>query len=166
MLLVFDLATALSDPTTLDGRGVMDPYACVAEVEFAAFDGVEHVLVMGNADREPIDDDPNALGPGQLGRWSLPAARWETRVSLAEPAGILMPLGTHAVSFYEHPKLIHVTTGKVVHCWTEFRTGRHRSSYGVLPLQGEEATPPLALDPLRSRFAVADATGVTAIELG
>jgi hypothetical protein len=46
MLMVFDLEAALEDATTLDGRGVMDPYACVAEVEFAAFDGSQHVLVM------------------------------------------------------------------------------------------------------------------------
>jgi len=87
-------------------------------------------------------------------------------VNLAEPAGILRPLGTHAISFYDHPKLIDVTTGEVVHRWTEFRTGRHRSSCGLTPLQGHDATPPPALDPLRSRFAVADATGITAIQLG
>jgi len=58
-------------------------------VEFAAFDRAEHVLVMGNADGEPIDEDTDALGPGQLGRWSLPDTHWETRVNLAEPPGIL-----------------------------------------------------------------------------
>jgi hypothetical protein len=75
-------------------------------------------------------------------------------------------MGTHTLGFYEHPKLIEVTTGTIVHRWPEFGTGRHRSSYRVTPLQGDDATPPLALDPLRRRFAVGDATGVTAIQLG
>jgi hypothetical protein len=75
-------------------------------------------------------------------------------------------MGTHAMSFYEHPKLIDITTGEVVQRWTEFHTGRHRSSYRLTPLQGDDATPRLALEPQRHRFAVADATGVTAIQLG
>jgi hypothetical protein len=166
VLLVFDLQAVLSDPTTLDGHGVMDPTACAAEVEFAAFDGNHHLLVMGSAEAEQFDDDPEALGQSQLGRWSLEYGRWETRVSLAEPVGILMPMGTHAIGFYEHPKLIDVTTGDISHRWTDLRTGRHGGSYGVVPPQGENATPPLALDPLKSRFAVADATGVAAIQLG
>lgn len=166
LLLVFDLEMALRDPATLDGRGVMDSHSYVAEVEFAAFDGNEHLLVMGSTEGEVFDEDPDALGPGQLGRWSLRDAGWETRSRLAQPAGILMPMATHALSFYEHPKLIEVATGQVVHRWTEFRTGRHRRSFGVQIAQGDDATPALALDPLRRRFAVADATGLTAIQLG
>jgi hypothetical protein len=121
---------------------------------------------MGSTEGEVFDEDPGALGPGQLGRWSLRDAGWETRARLAEPAGILMPMATHALSFYEHPKLIEVATGQVVHRWTEFRTGRHRRSFGVQIAQGDDATPALALDPLRCRFAVADATAVTAIQFG
>lgn len=166
MLHVFDLQAALDDPVTLDGRGVMEPYSCDAEVEYAAFDGNEHVLVMGSTEGEQLENDPEALGQGQLGRWSLRDQRWETRVSVGEPVGILMPMGKHAVGFYEHPKLINSTTGEIILRWTEFRTGRHRSSYRIAPLQGEDATPALALDPLKSRFAVADATGVTAVQLG
>jgi hypothetical protein len=134
-------------------------------VEFATFDGSAQLLVMGSIEEAVLGDDPAALGPGELGRWSLLDARWESR-SLAEPAGIMMPMATHAVSFYEHPKLIEIATGKAVHRWTELRTGRHRRSFGVQPAKGDDATPALALDPLRRRFAVADATGVTAIQLG
>jgi len=166
MLLVFDLEAALRDPATLDGRGMMGARSYVAEVEFAAFDGAEHLLVMGSTEGEVFDEDPDALGPGELGRWSFRDAGWESRVRLPEPAGILMPMATHAVSFYEHPKLIEVATGQVVHRWTEFRTGRHRRSFGFQTAAGDDATPALALDPVRRRFAVADATGVTAIQLG
>jgi hypothetical protein len=109
MLMVFDLEAALEDATTLDGRGVMDPYACVGEVEFAAFDGSQHVLVMWAAlMASQLARTRRCGGPGQLGRWSLPQSRWETRVPLTEPAGILMPLGPYVVSFYHHPKLIVV----------------------------------------------------------
>ena len=162
MLLVFDLQAALRDPATLDGRGVMNPYACVAEVEFAAFDGNDHVLVMGSSDGEPIDDDPNALGPGQLGRWSLRDTHWETRVTLAEPAGILMPMGAHAIGFYEHPKLIDTRTGQIVHRWPEISSGSQNSSI----VWGIDKVPPIALDPAQRRFAVAGEESITVVQLG
>lgn len=100
---------------------------------------------MGSADSELFDEESDGLAPVDLGRWSLRDRRWESRTRLAEPAGILMPMGQSRVGFYEHPKLIDVSSCEIVHRWTEFNTGRHQHSYRAQPLEGPNATPPLAL---------------------
>ena len=136
------------------------------EVEAASFDGDDHVLVATSPDSELLDyDDMKGLGQSELGRWSLAERRWVTRAPLAGPAGLLMPLGDFALGFYDHPKLLEVATGRVVKEWREIASGKQLTSYSVEPPVGEDRTPGIAFDPIGKRFAVADARGITVIQL-
>ena len=67
----------------------------------------------------------------------------------------------HAVGFYEHPKLIHLPSGRVRHRWSDLDTGRELSSIALQ--RGPQ--PPLALDPRHHRFAVATGEGIAVISL-
>jgi len=138
------------------------------EVGAAGFDGNDDVLVATLEDSELFDDDKDSKGLGlsQLGRWSLVERRWVTRAPLSGPAGLLMPMGEFAVTFYDHPKLLEVATGKVLHEWSDIHSGKQKTSYGTKPLVGEDRTPPIASDPAGRRFGIADARGVTAVHLG
>lgn len=78
-----------------------------------------------------------------------------------EPIGTIMPLGASlVVSFYEHPKVIDITTGQVIWRMPELKTGLQQGS--IIPHISKP--PPLALDPERQRFAVATDEGVTVVQ--
>jgi hypothetical protein len=73
-----------------------------------------------------------------------------SEVRLEQPGGVLMPLDDHVVSFFNHPRVIEIATGKVVHCWDDVLCGnRHGSIFHHL-----KSLPKIALDPKRRRFAV------------
>lgn len=73
-----------------------------------------------------------------------------------------MPLdATRAVSFYDHPKLVDLSSGRVLARWPALSTGRQTSGiiHHLAPL------PPLALDPVHRRFAVAGDGSITVVQL-
>jgi hypothetical protein len=74
-----------------------------------------------------------------------------------------MPPGEFAVGFFEHPKLIELKAGRIVHRWEELAGGRQNSSI----IWGQESRiPATALDPANRRFAVAGVDAITVIQLG
>ena len=73
-----------------------------------------------------------------------------------------MALGDLAISFYEHPKLLDLATGKVLRRWPELQSGLQNSSI----IHHHDPPPPIALDPLNRRFAIANSEAITVIQLG
>jgi hypothetical protein len=163
---VFDLAEAIRDPRSLDGRGLLDGYQVAnAEVEAAVFLDAEHVLVTMSFDEDVLDEeaDDASLGPKEAGIWSLADSKWVTRTSLTERTGTVMSLGGPFVGFYEHPRLFASGDGSVVGRWDDLVSGRQTSS--IIAGETKSTLPPLALDPLRCRFAVAGPESVTLVSL-
>jgi hypothetical protein len=168
-LCVFDVDEALKRPAVLDQYGSVDERDehnlagwGDEDVGSAAFSGSDH-LVLANAEERP-DEDAEAgfrLHPNRIGLYSLSARRLVSVASLDEVAGTLMPVGEHAVGFYEYPKLIEIASGDVVHRWEELKSGRQSSS--LIHYVGK--IPPLALDPAKTRFAVASGEAITVIQL-
>jgi hypothetical protein len=73
-----------------------------------------------------------------------------------------MPVGSkYVVGFFDHPKLIEVSTGRVLCRWPELKTGQQASSI----MWHKPLPPPLALDANSGRFAVADEKHITVITL-
>lgn len=72
---------------------------------------------------------------------------------LPEPIGRMMPLDDdHIVAFYDHPRLIQVSTGRVLARWEDLDPGIERASPSVsMPVP---SAPFLAMDPEHQRFAV------------
>ena len=159
---VFDLAGALTDPAVLDGRGVLPLNPGIdAEVASACWlDGDRLAVATGE---EFLDDDETpALGPRQLGVWSLSARRWIHRSRVDFPIGTLIARGDTVVSLYGHPRLIDVTTGAVMAEWPTVEVPRRDGSYGVPHIP----TPVVALHPDGTRLAVAQPESIAIIHLG
>ena len=151
---LFDIAQALQSPESLDRTWNGDlSSANVGEIHTAAFNGPDLIVFAGEVEEEEII---------RLGSYSIEANAVLTSCVLDSPAGTLMPLGDIVISFYECPKLLDLATGKVLHRWPELSTGSQNSSivYHI------DRVPPIALDPLNRRFAVADSEAITVVQLG
>ncbi len=150
---LFDIALALQTPESLDQNWHSDLInADVREIQSAAFNGPDLIVFGGESEEETPC----------LGVYSIQANSVLTSCGLDSPAGTLMPLGDVAVSFYKNPKLLDLATGKVLIRWPELSTGQQNSSI----VHHIDPVPPIALDPLNQRFAVAESEAITVVELG
>ena len=150
---LFDIAQALQAPENLDqswSGGLSKAY--VGEIHSAAFNGPDLIVFGGETEDETTT---------HLGVYSIQANAILTSCALDFPLGTLMPLGDEAVSFYESPKLLDLTTGQVLHRWSEISTGRQNSSI----VWHIDHVPPIALDLLNLRFAVAGSEAITVVQL-
>ncbi|MFE2098045.1 hypothetical protein [Streptomyces sp. PTD9-10] len=158
---VFDLEATVTDPAALDGPGVlpMEP-GIDAEVESACWlDGDRLVVATGE---EFLDDEElPALGPRELGVWSLAERRWMHRSRVDFTIGTLLAEGGRVVSLHGHPRLIDVTTGVVLAEWPEVAVARREGAYGVTHVP----TPVAALHPDGTRLAVAQTGSIAVIRL-
>ena len=83
---------------------------------------------------------------------------------MPELVGRMMPAGPrHVVSFYDHPKLIEVQTGKVVARWEDLYAGPEQGQPSAM--MRPPGLPALACDPTRRRFAIGSENHVTIVQL-
>jgi hypothetical protein len=164
LVAVYEVPAALSDPTTLD-KCWQPPIN--SDVTAAAFGGDDLLLLVTALGGEAINDEPDdpesALSPGTVGAFDLVANRYVSIAPLEDEAGTIMPLGAgHLIGFYDHPKLIEVATGKVLYRWPDLKTGHQNGSiiWGL-----KSPPPPLALDPLHMRFAVASEELIAVVQV-
>jgi hypothetical protein len=145
---VFNVATALENPASLDGlRLGIDAWA---EESSAVFLDNRRVLVaLEGIDYEAELADRNIGEYGEFRLFDLGAPE-TPRISFPQaPVGTMMVLGEHHVlGLYEHPRLFDIDTGEVVQEWPQIKSGRQFSS---LP---NDDIPPIALDPLNRRCAI------------
>jgi hypothetical protein len=139
---VYDVARAIEQPAYLstDGEKLDLGDAWEGEVEAATFVGNRLVCA--------TSEEPCALA-----LYDLHARRHEGLVVLSEAAGTrLMALDDdHIVLFDGHPRVLRLSTGAIIQCWEDLDGGS-----GV-PAPGDDltdATPCLATDPARGRFAL------------
>jgi len=131
------------------------------EIDSVAFMGNSHLAVSSVSDYFGEEPESGNLLPKQLGIWSLTERIWESKVDLAEASGMLMPWKEWVVSFYDHPKLIELATGRVVQRWDKICSGKQ---LGPIEL-GDPPPPPIATDPIGGRFAVGGSKTVTLVSL-
>jgi hypothetical protein len=154
---IFSVREALQKPGHLDQYNDLEMPAELFEIHAAAFQRSGKILMVGDNGGEPGEEGPYLL------RYNPKDSRIELQVALREVPGTIMPIGDeHLMGFFEHPKLIEISTGKVIQRWPELRSGNQNSSI----IHHIEKLPHLALDPMRNRFAVADKNEITVIELG
>ena len=155
---VFEI-TPTDDGTIRFAKDVV--FSAQNEIDGIAFRGNSHLIVSSVSDYFGEKPQPGSLNPKQLGVWSLNERRWESQVDLSEPTGVMMAWNEWAVSFYGHPKVIELATGTVVHRWDNIYSGKQT---GPIEL-GDPPPPPLAMDPVRGRFAVGGPKTVTLVSL-
>jgi len=150
---LFDLERVLDDPQTLDKTWECDLMAeGVEEIHTATFNGSDLIVFGGDSE----ETNPRLVVFSIHDRKALSSSPLES------PAGTLMALGDLAISFYEHPKLLDLVTGKVLRRWPELQSGLQNSSI----IHHHDPPPPIALDPLNRRFAIANSEAITVIQLG
>ena len=149
---VYEIETALANPETLDQIWQMKLDGVEGEIHSAAFNGTDELIFTADA---RIDQSP------VIGRYSLEEKRITSLSPVNETIGKLMPIGDFAVAFYERPKLVELKTGQVIRSWNDINTGNQNSSI----IGHQEKAPPLALDPVNGRFAVAGTEAIVVVQL-
>jgi hypothetical protein len=153
---LFPIREVLQRPSAFDKNARLDLPDELFEVHAAVFQGNEAVIMVGDSGGEPGEEGPFLV------RYDLKESRVNLKTRLEETAGTIMAAGSEfIVGFCRHPKLIEISSGKVIQRWLELDSGEQNSSIvfeGKLPL--------LALDSNRMRFALADSDGITVIQLG
>lgn len=113
------------------------------ELNSATFVGNSTVVVTGNGEEEKDKF---------ICAYEVEQKKVLSKVKLVEPAGNLMAIDENfVVGFYEHPKLINIKTGEIVKKWTNIFSGKQNSS-----ISSQDVAPPMAIDVVRKRFAIAD----------
>jgi hypothetical protein len=167
----FDLTRALTEPHHLDQGGNL-PYSknvCLAEESSACWLDDDRIAVAAADEPEgPHDNNHADAGPRLLPRglavYDLAGGTCLGAFQLGEPPGTILAIGAnHALSLYRHPKLIDLSTGKILHVWAELHSGLQDGSI-VWNLKEDANPPPMALDPATIRFAIANRDAVTVIE--
>ncbi|HTD85347.1 MAG TPA: hypothetical protein VK850_02125, partial [Candidatus Binatia bacterium] len=126
------------------------------EINHATFRSDDVLLLVG-------DSADTTLPKAHLAGYSLGERKVLFSTPMEAIPGTIMPAGPeHVVGFYGHPKLFENCSGKVVHEWPELKSGQQNSSI----MHHHDPIPPLALDPMKKRFAVADEKQITVIQLG
>jgi hypothetical protein len=168
----FDVARVLANPCHLDRGDRVSPYSgnvCLAEETSACW--LDDDCIAVGASDEPEDPeelreagDAARLRPRGLAVYDFASGRCLRTFQLPEQPGTILPVGRHHVlSLYRHPKLIDLSSAQVLHAWTELASGIQDSSI-VWHLNDDAKPPPMAFDPVRGRFAIADRHRITVIE--
>jgi hypothetical protein len=151
---IFDVASALNDPSLLDGHGLIN--CAWADESSATFlpDGKLAVTLASMDDDEAEKREPELL----LFDLLEPAPR-STR-KLSARAGTMMAVGTdHLLTLHTFPRLINIATGEIEHEWPHIYSGVQTSSI----LAGSALPPAIAMDHAGQRFAIASANGITVL---
>lgn len=164
----FDVEQALADPSRLDlGHGV-EPQSGFEEGSACWLD--DSRIVVGSTTEDESLGDVNEgdtaenLTPRGVAVYDLDKRCCLRAFQMDEPPGSMFALGQdHVLSLYRHPKIIDLNTGKVVHVWDHLDSGLQESSiiWGTKP---GGIPPPLAFDPTKNRFAIADGEAITVIQ--
>lgn len=165
----FDLGSALEQPTTLDEPQIADEALHVGLFEEASAAWMsDDTLLVGSSDEVEDPEEvaelgaaPRLFSPG-VAVLDVVAGQVTHAIRLQHPPGAMLPVGTEAVvTFYEHPRLYRLSDGALLHAWPGLPTGTHTSSIQHhLP-----PPPPMALDPLGTRFAVALEEEICVVDL-
>jgi hypothetical protein len=162
MARIFDLQRALDDPSELDGEGMaVFDQAIDAEVSSACWLDDDRVAVATTNEEPRNDDQPDTLGPGQLGVWSIARAGWLHRCGVNQPVGTMIACGERIMALYGHPRLIDPTTGAVVAEWPQVAISTKQLCFGVSHIP----TPIGVLHPDGTRLAVASGHRVAILTL-
>jgi hypothetical protein len=168
LVVCFDVAQALADPHHLDSGNELPRSFNPHLTEESSACWLDDDCIAVAASTEPGQDGVEDDAESRPRRNSLAVYDVINRTCLRtfefdEPLGTILALGKrHILSLYQHPKLIDLSSGKVVHVWTEMHSGRQDGSI-VRGLEGEAKPPPMAFDPAGKRFAIVNRDTVTVI---
>ncbi len=164
----FNVEQALADPSCLDLGQHVEPQSGYEEGSACWLDD-SRIVVGSTMEDENLGDvyegDAAAnLSPRGVAVYDLDKRCCLRAFQMAEPPGSMFALGLDLVlSLYRHPKIIDLNTGRLVHEWDKLDSGLQDSSiiWGTKP---DGIPPPMAFDPTKNRFAIANGEAVTVIQ--
>jgi hypothetical protein len=171
VVVCFDVVRALADPHHLDSGDDVSAFSrnvCLAEESSACWLDDDRIAVASSD--EPEDPEGAEVGveprllPRGLAVFDMTSGVCLRTLQFDQPLGTMLAIGKHHVlSLYGHPKLIELSSGKVIHVWIDLHSGLQDSSI-VRGLKGDTIPPPMAFDPARNRLAIVNRETVTVIE--
>lgn len=157
----FDIEKALADAHHLDDCGGFPSSfnLDLAEENSACWLDDDHIAVAASAELDQ-DNGEDYAGPilraDKLAICDVIERTCIRTFRLEEPAGTILAVGSRfIISLYRHPKLIDLSTGEIVHEWTELRSGLQDGSI-IHHLDSDAIPPPMAFDPETKQFAIAN----------
>jgi len=157
----WSISEALSDPGSLDSVARL-PFS-YNEINYAVFADEDRVILASDLEETGLFDEGEIpdLPLGHIALYNLRSNELESVTNVGQSMGAMMWLGAdQIVSFSGHPKVIDVKSGEVLQRWPDVVTGYQP---GALSGRGAQVVP-LALDPVRKRFAVAAKDKISVIE--
>lgn len=160
---VWPIADALMDGRTLDPLRSLYP-TTHAEINSASFVDTDRVIISSHPNAVAFRQrEESSFGPGHVGVFNLKTNSFESVTKIAQSTGDMMWIGDgRVVCFYETPSVIDLATGDIVESWPDIFSGKRDGN--IIHSVGE--LPPLAIDPIRKRFAVASHDRITVIDFG
>ena len=155
----FDIQQALQDPKTLDLFSGMNPetdHAGAVQECGACWQDDDRLIVAGY-EEEFLDEvrdnlDVPSLRPNGLAVYDIQRGKVTRSVVLRRHPGTIMAVAEDwALSFYEHPRLVSLVNGEILEEWPDIPSGIQVSS-----IIRDYRPPPMALDSVNRRFAVAE----------
>jgi hypothetical protein len=138
----------------------------LAEESSACWLDDDRIAVAASAEPEQDEIEGNVeprLRPRGLTVYDLTNRTCLQAFQFDEPLGTILALGRrYVLSLYRHPKLVDLSTGIVVHVWTELQSGLQDGSI-VWGLESEAKPPPMAFDSAGKRFAIVNRDAATVI---
>ncbi|WP_454816188.1 hypothetical protein [Labrys neptuniae] len=160
---LYRVSDVLTAPVSLDSY---DTYLRAdTELVSATFLDDDRIALATDPNAENFGDegDPDLIPhPGTLSVYRISTKTWESSVPFGETAGMLHAVDAeHVLALYQHPKLVHLPTGKIIERWPRIATGNWA---GCIDMSNHDI-PPLAWDAENKRLAVGTATQIHVLSL-
>jgi hypothetical protein len=158
---VYNLATAIEDPSHLGSEGILPTRGFAdAYVEAACWLSDDLIAVATAHDEESLGWDDGGLEPGEMGVWSISDASWVSRWPIEKHVGSLHRMGGHLLSTWDHPRLLSCDSGQLIEAWPDLSTGHQMGC-----IFGGNREAQIACDSDAVRFAVLEGDEVTIVQL-
>jgi hypothetical protein len=178
ILSIYDISQVLTNPSLLDDWKGIAPQTA-AEICNAVFGIDLSVLLVTseetNSEEEDGEEEERLADPlwysgaHSLAVYDLQTQQYRSIVRIednTETIGDLMPISErYVVAFYDYPKLIDLTTGKIVWCWSKIALGKPLSNVGVTNKYCNRPIAKIAIDINNSRFAVASESEIAIVQI-
>lgn len=154
ILEIYDLQKAIEDNTLFDSPNSSLPINTeVCSAEFLNDD----LLIISSSDEEPFDDedlnDKINLNPKQLGLFSIKQNAFVKKINIDFKLGTQIPIDENfVIDLYEYPKLIDLNSGKIKQRFEDISSGKQ----DLAIIHHIKSVPPIALDRLNKRVAIAN----------
>lgn len=159
---VYAIEKALKDSSVFDTLS----YDLPINVEVTSAEFLDNDLILlASPSEEPFDyeevNNKTLLNAKELGLFSIQKDEFIKKVKVDFKMGTQVPLDmNYAIDLYEYPKLIDINTGKIVQQFEDIYSGKQNLAI----LQNEDKVPPIAIDKVNQRVAIANGKTIELLE--